>query len=57
MKHILSLSDKNDLRRICKLMTKYAEIMKILNEDSKKSTEGGAFMEYEVKIELKEKWA
>ncbi len=31
--------------------------MEILNEDSKKSPSGGAFMHYEVEIKPKEVWA
>jgi hypothetical protein len=55
-KYALSLYDKHGLKRICELLSKYAEIMEILNEDSKKSSEGGASMGYEIKIEIEEKW-
>lgn len=52
----LSLANQADLKRICALLTKYTEIMEILNADSKHSLAGGAHVSYEVKIELKEKW-
>lgn len=55
-KHALTLSDRKDLKRICNILANYTEIMEALNEDSKHSSKGGAFVEYEVKIELKEEW-
>ena len=58
MKHqyTLSLDDGRSLRRMQSLLAHHAEIMKIINSDSRHSSEGGAAMPYEVKIELKEKW-
>lgn len=55
-RYALLFFNRNDLKRICELLTKHAEIMKILNEDSRKSPEGGAQIHYEVRIELEEKW-
>ncbi len=57
IKYSLELIDGNDLKRICDLFARHAEIMKILNEDSKDSTSGGAIMNYEVEIILKEVWS
>lgn len=59
MKHryTLSLADSRDIKRICGLLAHHAQIMRILNEDSKRSLAGGAAMTYEVKIELEEKWS
>lgn len=57
MKYRLTLADKAGLRRICDLLKRHAEIMEILNADSKRSSEGGAAMHYEVAIELKSKWS
>lgn len=57
MKYTLSLSDRKGLKRVCELLTKYVEIMEILNEDSKRSPKGGAYMSYEVEIKLKEGWS
>lgn len=59
MKHLyaLSLADKKDLRRIYELLAHHAAIIKILNDDSRRSPRGGAAMTYEVRIELKERWS
>jgi len=57
MKHSLTLADKKDLKRIQDLLTNYARIMKILNEDSKESPGGGAALYYEVEIKFKEVWS
>jgi len=56
MEFALTLADRNDLRRICELLTKQTEIMELLNDDSQHSAGGGAAMSYKVKIKLKENW-
>ena len=56
VKHRLTLADRGDLKRICTLLTKYAEIMELLNADSKRSVKGGAALSYEVEIVLRENW-
>ena len=56
MKYILDLQDKKSLERIKDLFNNYYNIMNILNKDSEESVNGGAEMNYEIEIKIKEVW-
>lgn len=56
MKYLLDLENKQSLERIKELFDNHYNIMKILNEDSRESVDGGAVMNYEIKLEITEKW-
>lgn len=56
IKFKLDLQDIKALQRIIRLFNNFFDIQKIVNKDSEKSSEGGAFMYYEVDINFKEKW-
>ena len=56
MKYTLSLIDREDSKRINKIINHHVGIMEAMNEDSKESSKGGAAMSYEVEIEFKDRW-
>lgn len=54
--HELDLIDAKDLARIKRLLDCYYGVLKVLDEDSKQSLNGGATPYYKIKIELEENW-
>ena len=50
------LQDNEDLRRINKYIESLIEIMKLKNEDSDRSPDGGAVCHYKIEIKVEEKW-
>ncbi len=53
----LDLTDRKSLNRIKSILDTHYEILTLLNEDSKESVKGGAIMNYDITIKLKEMWS
>lgn len=57
IEYMLDLIEKNDFNRLKRIIDHHYEIMEEVNEDSITSPNGGAMMNYEITIKLKERWA